>query len=165
GRGPTRVHRPQNWKEGKKMSRVVLLLNALILVVNFLVALSTSDLQLRVLDSSVSLPVPRMVRVVHSAGSQNAALAYFQIVQSLDRFASREQIDDFTTEQIEHYVSEVERGVEQNLNRSTTGPERRRDYEALAKGARSGLEQELGSHFRDSQLISRLATEIIRQAG
>ena len=150
------------------MNRVILVLNVTILVVNFALAFSATDSQLGILRSTSGIANRAAWRGTdpHRADS----LAYLRIVNSIEGIVPRDQ--PLTHEQLQavhqaldRYRRSIDAGVARVLYEEAGMDQIHRSLARLNKDAREEIEISLGAAFKDSALASRLATEIIRNAG
>jgi hypothetical protein len=148
------------------MHRTILLLNVIILVVNFVLALSATDSQIGLMRSTSGIAN----RVTWRGGGLHRAdsLAYLRIVQSLqgsapaDKPLSTEQLQA-VHDALDRYRRVIDGGVARILLGEDT-EHARRPFDVLGKQAREEVEYMLAATFQDSALVSRLTTEIIRHA-
>ena len=152
------------------MNRVVLLLNVIILVVNFLLSLSATDSQIGLMRTTAGLTTGGRVPLRRSFSTRDPSLAYLRVVQALDSFAPRETLERITIEKLQTiydavggYYQTVGTVVATALQGATDAEQLRRDYGSLGAQARAEVEQTLSSSFGDRAFVSRLATEIIKQ--
>jgi len=147
--------------------RTILLLNVIVLVVNFAVALSATDSQIGLMRSTSGIAD----RVTWRGGGPHRAdsLAYLRIVQSLQganpggQSLSTEQLQA-VHEALDRYRRVVDGGVARILIEEDDAPQAQRSFDVLGKQAREEVEYLLAATFNDSGLVSRLTTEIIRHA-
>jgi hypothetical protein len=152
------------------MNRVVLLLNVIILVVNFLLSLSATDSQIGLMRTTAGLTTGGKTALRRSYSTRDPSLAYLRVIQALDSFAPREALDRLTIERlqtiydaVDGYYRTVGTIVATSLQQATDADKLRREYASLGAQARAEVEQTLASSFGDRALVSRLATEIIKQ--
>ncbi|MHC4163703.1 MAG: hypothetical protein ACYSUM_16370 [Planctomycetota bacterium] len=149
------------------MHRTILLLNVIVLVVNFVLSLSATDSQIGLMRSTSGIAN----RVTWQGGGPHRAdsLAYLRIVQSLQGVGPAGQ--SLSTEQLEavhealdRYRRVIDGGVVRILLGEDDSEQARRPFDVLGKQAREEVEYLLAATFQDPALVSRLTTEIIRQA-
>ncbi len=150
------------------LNKTILILNTLILIVNFAIVFTSSDQQYKILNASMR--VPNLLYVDRGSTFQRTELAYYRIMQSLDRFGIN--VESLTPEQaraiyaaVDHYAIVVSDGVGRSLQRDLEPARRRDEFEALGHRSRVGVSQILAAEFDDQTLVGRLTTEIIKQAG
>ena len=149
------------------MHRTILLLNVIVLVVNFAVALSATDSQIGLMRSTSGIAN----RVTWQGGGPHRAdsLAYLRIVQSLqgatpaDQPLSTEQLQA-VHEALDRYRRVIDGGVGRILLGEHETEQARRPFDVLGKQAREEVEYMLAAALQDPALVSRLTTEIIRHA-
>ena len=153
------------------MNRMILLLNLVVLVVSFALALSSTNSQIGILRStSEAANAPRIPR--RGAGDRSdAAIRYLRVVQSLENVAPAEVLDALTVDQLLSiraamflYRNAVARGVLEGLGSDSGGRALLADYASIGKEARREIERELASHFDDTNVVWRLTAEIIRNS-
>jgi len=152
------------------MNRVILLLNVVVLVVTFVLALSATDSQIGLLRSASEAA---NLRVSHRASQGGSALPYLRVVQSLESITPPGSSQDvFEAEKLRAvydamrlYQDLIDRGVAGVLARSDRGQVLLSAYEELGRSARQELEMALSPHFDDATFVRRLATEIIKTCG
>ena len=151
------------------MNKTVLLLNVGVLVVNFFLALTTTNSQIGLLHSAVETSHGRPARQM-SAG-HDASVTFLKVVQSVASSGSRgPDVFNATNLRALHdivldYRTTIQRGVGDILAQSGDGSALRDAYDRLGRTAREDMELQLAAHFSDPGLVKRLATEIIRHAG
>ena len=147
------------------MNRVVLILNALILITSFVLALSATDSQIGLLRSASAAQggfVRRPARI-------DVGPAYLRVVQSLKNFMPPTMVASLTPEQLdtireavrEYYLAISAALVHANASKAT-GRELIRAYDDVGRKARGEVEEVVMQAFLDRAVVSRLATEIIR---
>jgi len=162
------------------MNRLILLLNVVVLVVNFLLALSTTDSQIGILQTTSAVATPR-VRGHQRVLAQDPSVAYLRTVQLLEDFAPAPVLDGLGEPQlaaileavrayyeavsayyeaVSAYYEAVSMGAASVEGRS--GRELLQAHEALGRGARAEVERKLAAGFRDPAVVHRLATEVVR---
>jgi len=147
------------------MNRIVLLLNGVILVVTFVVALSATDSQIGLLRSAAAAGGVARSR----ATRQNTSVAFLHVVQSLKNFMPPKAIASLTPEQLDT-IHEAVRGYYRAIRAAlvnangakATGRELLAVYEDVGRRARGEVEEVVMQAFLDRAVVSRLATEIIR---
>lgn len=150
------------------MHRTILLLNVIVLVVNFALALSATDSQIGLMRSTSGIAN----RVTWRGGGPQRAnsLAFLRIVQSLqgavpaDQPLSTEQLQA-VHEALDRYRQVIDGGLARILLAEGETEQARRPFDVLGKQAREEVEYLLTATFQDPALVSRLATEIIRHTG
>ena len=137
------------------MNRVTLLLNTVILVVTFLLALSATDTQIGLMQSSVA------THVVRPSTFQDRSVAFLKVVQSLD---PRDKLDRAKLEAVHAAVERYYQVVRYGVTRSRYEEEDDlvAAYADVGKQAREEVERALASGFRSDAAIRRVATQIIR---
>ena len=150
------------------LNKTILILNTLILIVNFAIVFTSSDQQYKILNASMR--VPNLLYVDRGNTFQRTELAYYRIMQSLDRFGTN--VESLTPAQaraiyaaVDHYAVVVSDGVGRSLQDGLDPTQRRDEFEALGHQSRVGVSQILHAEFDDQTLVGRLTTEIIKQAG
>lgn len=150
------------------MSRVVLVLNTCVLIVTLIVALSTSDVQGDVLQTAIRTAGVSLGR---RAAACDPGVGFLRVIQSLDRFLPRERLERIQPgqlraihEAISRYQTVVGEGTAAILGDDLTGPELRTAFQGLGMDARREVESVLATSFRDPEVVSRLATEVINSA-
>ena len=137
------------------MNRVILILNTVILVVTFLLALSATDTQIGLLQSSAA------THAVRPSTFQDRSVAFLKVVQSLD---PRDKLDRDKLEAVHDAVERYYQVVRAEVTRSRY--EQEGDlvaaYADVGKRAREEVERTLASAFRSDTAIRRVATQIIR---
>ena len=151
------------------MNRLTLVLNAAILVVTFVVALTAGDVQGELLSSAV--------RTAGRGGNaqrtdDGTAVAVLRILQSAENFypaTTKNQLGpdqlDAIREALTLYRSEIARGIDEMITHSGATADLRQVIAQLGRSVRADLESILSRQFSDASVVSRLATEVIRHAG
>ena len=152
------------------LNRVVLLLNVGVLVVNFFLALTATDSQIGVMQTTARLSGRR---VAWRRPPPDPSAAFLRVVQALDAAAPPDAlgVEQLRTVRLatDRYYLLVRNGVAEALAREDGqdgGGERvtaRQVLAGVARTARLELERELATSLRDPSLVSRAATAIIRQ--
>jgi hypothetical protein len=148
------------------MNRVILLLNVTVLVVNFMLALTATDSQIGLMQSTAAIAnYPRAPRRGMGEGADSSH-ACLRVVQSLESLAPQTPLttDKLQTiyDAVRSYRAVVGRGVARSLYESEDGSDLRGLYQSLGKAARQEIELVLGRSFSDGSLVQRLATEVIK---
>ncbi len=137
------------------MNRVILILNTVILVVMFLLALSSTDTQIGLMQSSA------MTHFTRPSAFQDRSMAFLKVVQSMD---PRDKLDrdklEAVYEAVERYYLVVRAGV--SRSRFEEEGDLVAAYADVGKQAREEVERALASGFRSDAAIRRVATQIIR---
>jgi hypothetical protein len=148
-----------------RLNRTILALNVGVLLVNFFLALKTTDVQIGLMDSAGK---GAGVRVVRGYGPSGVAMPYSRVLQALDGVAPGQGASLFTPEKLEaihdavvRYQGTIEAGVS-SLVYAEKGSDLRAAYADLDKDARAEVAIALGTRFSDAALVQRLATEVIR---
>lgn len=148
------------------MNRMVLLLNVVVLVVNFTLAMSATDSQIGVLRSTSRVAYGTAFSIQRS----ERAIPYLRVVQSLERIAPQDTLADLDAEglasiyeAVNSYEAVVRSGVVRALGETGDSQKLRRNYADLGREARAEVERTLSSVFRDAGFVSRLTAEIITQ--
>lgn len=148
------------------MNRIVLLLNVIVLVVTFLVAMAATDSQVGILRSTSAAMDGRRSVVL----SDPHATAFLRTVQALPNFLAKERLDGFNGERLDaihtaigRYFQVIDAGVTRSLQREgVAGEDLLRVYENMGRDARVEVEGALSPAFSDAATVQRLTTEIIR---
>lgn len=151
-------------KRASVLNRTVLLLNISVLVVNFIVALTASNSQMEVADGTMRMSArPGPVRYA----APDPAPAYLRVVQSLEGAAPPGTVGPDQLRcvyaAVQRYYAVVSQGVSAALWADASGDAARRAFTDLSRDARGEVERELGSSFHDGALVTRLATDILRE--
>ena len=149
------------------MSKVILILNALILVVSFVMAWASTNSQVSVLQATAR--VGHGDRMHASIGSNDPGVAYLRAVQSLEGRLPQATIDQLTVEQwrtihnaMAEYQETERRGLVKILNSETTAvPDAQR---RLSKSALEALQYSLREAIPDEQVVKRIATAVVAHA-
>ena len=148
------------------MNRIVLLLNVVVLLVNFAVCLTFSSTQIGILDTTLratSHGVPRASRV----GGHDLSTAYLRVVQSLESVVpgdeSKRTPDQYRAiyDAIALYYEVVRAGVANTLGSSEDPDAIREAHAEIGRVARFEVERELVGAFH-GPAVQRLTTQIIR---
>ena len=159
-----------NFEQGSPMqnpaNKAVLLLNALILIVTFVLALGTQSSQLDLLGASAAYAGDAGPRR-HGPDSP-APIAYVRLLQSLEQFAPREKIDTLNPHEmralydaLDHYAWKIGEGMRIILSQRLDGAQTRAEIEKLAMDARDGVHTTLSVVFRDAEFVSRVTAAIV----
>jgi len=147
------------------MNRVVLILNTCVLVVTLIVAMSTSEVQGDVLQTAIRTAGVSLGRRVAASDS---SVAFFRVVQSLERVMPRAKLDGIEPGQVRalhdavaRYVSVVGEGTAKILGEDLKGAEMLSAFEGLGKDARREVESVLEGAFREPDVVSRLTAEVL----
>ena len=147
------------------MNKTILVLNALILVVNSVVSLSSSDVHGQLLDSASRNSAVGDGRQVEPTGR-----ALSQVLTALQSLVPATQIDAMDREQlseietaIRHYRWMAESRSSEAIHAKDERPVRVR-LEESNKQAREELERMLGPSLKDDNLVRQVTTAIIRVA-
>jgi hypothetical protein len=147
---------------------MILLLNVIVLVVNFFLALTATDSQIGLVRSASEIAnYPRTSRR-EALAAPGASLAYLRVVQSLEGLPAS-KASPLTAEKlrtvydaVRTYQRAVSHGVSDSLYASSEGADLRGAHATLGKAARQEVEHVLSAGFSDGALVERLATEVIR---
>ena len=144
------------------MNRVILILNTVILVVTFLLALSATDSQIGLLRSASGMSM----RFSRPQAPTDNAIAYLRVIQSLDNIVPRStklSVDQLGAihDAVQRYKQVVDDGVVRSLGEAA-GEDPRRAYDRLGKEARDAVEHALANSFSDRSTLRRLTTEVIK---
>jgi len=145
------------------LNRVVLLLNALILVVNFLLTFTSTNRQGEMAAVASRSSGGRVVQ------GQNPSTDFLRLVGSLEGVLPPATIDSLTPEQLqavndalEHYRRVVDAGVTTVIY-SQAGPVPARQRLAeVNKDARDEVERTLRSAIKDDIIVGQLTTAVVR---
>jgi hypothetical protein len=147
------------------MNRLVLILNALILVVTFVVALSSQSSQLDILGSTANAAATPYARGPADVG---AAFACLRLLQSLDQFSPRDKIDAFTPEQVRallnaagHYAWLAGDFGREVRTANGDGAKPRAAVEEFGRASRAAVQQMLEREFRDPEFVGRVTAAIL----
>ncbi len=155
--------------EGRGLNRTILLLNVGVLVVNFILAFSTTNSQIGLLQSTAAVSNGRLPRQV--LAQTDASVTFLKVVQSVGSQGSQgTSVFNATNLRALHdavrgYRHTIEQGVTELLARTGDGQAIRDAYDQLGRAAREDLELQLSPHFPDPGIVRRLTTEIIRNSG
>ena len=151
------------------MNRAILLLNLTVLVVSFVLALSSSNSQIGILRSAEAAANPSWSPRRGPRDDSGAALGYLRVVQSLETIVPPQERERLSGSQMlairnamERYRAAVSTGVVDGLATESKGAELLATYAAIGKAARGEVENELATYFDDRNLVFRLTAEIIR---
>ncbi len=143
------------------MNKTVLLLNAVILVVNLIVAMASSDMQVRLLGTTA-----RMSGTRHTAFIDPSP-ASLRVIQSLNRYMPTDQLETLTprhfeaiADAVQAYYVETRTGM-MDLMVGSGGEGAVRQVEELGGQTRATISRRLGRAFRDHTVVERLTTEIL----
>jgi hypothetical protein len=147
------------------MNKIVLLLNALILVVNFVLAFTTTNMQATLSQATARFGGTRTVQ------QNEPAVAYAKLVSSLEGVLPRPQLEKLTATQakavydaMNHYEWVMQSGVNAILSRGAGDRPLVRQIQDLNQNARDEVEQQLRGTIRDDTTVRQLTTAIIRHA-
>ena len=150
------------------MNRVVLLLNLIVLVVTFALALTASNSQIGILETTNRAAAGFGRTRMSYTPSRDAPVAYLNVIQSLERALPADKANDLTVTQmrtiydaVEKYYSAVGDGV-WALLAVNDASKMTQASAAVGKAARVDVERVLMSAFPNSSDVTRLATEVIR---
>lgn len=148
------------------MNRIVLLLNVVVLLVNFAVCMTFSTSQIGILDTTLRATSHGGARGP-SAGGQDVSTAYLRVVQSMDSVMPGDRAKR-TPEQyravyeaVALYYEVVQAGVASTLGNSEEPDAVSDAYAEIGRAARFEVERALVGSFHGST-VQRLTTEIIR---
>ena len=146
------------------LNKMVLLLNAAVLLVTFFVAFASSDTQYRLLESSAGLSGVR-----YSPALGGIAGTFLRTVNSIQGTIPASQRDEMTAAQlgaiheaVAVYYATAQNGVWEIVQGPDVGVFFRVD--ALNRRAKANVEQELGREFRDAALVQRITSAILNSA-
>ena len=147
------------------MNKTILVLNALILVVNFVLALASTDLQGELLDTA-----SRSSAQVRTVTQVPTGRAFFRVMGSLETQVPAARLDKLTGDQIReieralrHYLWLSEDAAAESLQLSD-GRAARARLADLNKQAREEIERMLDPSLEDQNLVRQVTTAIIRVA-
>ena len=151
------------------LNKMILLLNAIILIVNFGVAFASSDSQIAMLESSSRVGV---IRSGNSYGSANSATTFLRVVHSLDRVLPADARKKLTAAElqaiydaVETYYTESRAGIVAVLVEDDNREgQALHDLQNLGINVRGKVEAELQQAFRDSNVVRQITTEILKSA-
>ncbi len=151
------------------LNKMILLLNAVILVVNFGVAFASSDSQIAMLQSTSRMGV---VRTGNSYGAAGSATTFLRVVHSLDRILPPEMRQKITASElnaiydaVHTYYAESRAGVASVLVEDDDREGAAlHDLQNLGINVRGKVEAELQQTFRDQGVVKQIATEIFKSA-
>ena len=149
------------------MNRVVLVLNVVVLLVNFFVSFTFSNAQIGILDTTIRASGNGRA-VGPMAGGRDISTAYLRVVQSMDSVApasaGRRTPEQYRAlyDAVSRYYDVVRSGVAQSLGESRDPKAIGEGYSEISRAARFEVEKALVGSFRDSATVTRVATEIIR---
>jgi len=149
------------------MSKVVLLLNVVVLLVTFAVAWGATDSQIGILDSTVRAGT----RVSSRHGPADSAVSYLRVIQSLENILPPDRAKTLDAshmrairDALESYSLAVGTGVSEALASEGDAESIRRALANLGREARLSVETSLERSLGDRQLASYVATAIITNA-
>jgi len=149
------------------MNQLTLALNAAILAVTFVVALTAGSVQGDMLVSSTR----GGGRVGARAVTEPSAATLLRVVQSMENFYPATVENTLNSTQlrtiqdaIDLYSSEIGAGIEGVLRESDDSRDVRAEIQQLGRTVRIDLESTLARAFGNPEVVRRLATEIIRHS-
>ncbi len=151
------------------LNKMILLLNAVILVVNFGVAFASSDSQIAMLKTTSRIG---MVRSSVSYGAAGSATTFLRVVHSLDRILPQSVRAKLTASELQSiydavhtYYAESRAGVANVLFEDDDREGAAlHDLQNLGINVRGKVEAELQQTFRDQAVVKQIATEIFKSA-
>lgn len=145
------------------LGRTLLLLNALILVTNFVLSLATTDVQGEMAMLASRSPATRVVQ------DRSSATDFLRLVGSLEGLLPQTALDSLTAEQlraVQDALDEYRRFVGANLSTvlysEPGGTPARQRLAEISKAARDEVEQTLRTAIRDDVVVGQLTTAVIR---
>lgn len=146
------------------LNRSVLICNLAVLACNAFVAFSATDSQAGLAESTMRLTAGGGIR---RFATPDPSPAYLRVVQGIEGAAppgalGREQLR-CVYDAVLLYYEVVSRGVPAALSTEGGAEATRQAFAELGRDARGEVERELGSTFRDAALVTRLATDILRE--
>lgn len=151
------------------MNRIVLVLNVVVLLVNFVLSLSATDSQIGILETTSRAAGYSAHR--SAALSSERSVAYLRVSEALESALPRGKAAELTSLQrrtlfdaVDAYYGAVNEGVTTILGSGAPPAELHKASLELSKGARTEVERVLLPAFPSNQ-VARLATEIIRSCG
>ena len=149
------------------MNQLTLALNAAILAVTFVVALTAGSVQGDMLVSSTR----GGGRAANAAVSGPSAATLLRVVQSMDAFYPATEQNPLSVAQlraiqdaIEMYSGEIDAGIDGLLRESDDSRDMRTAIQQLGRAVRLDVESALARAFESPEVVRRLATEIIRHS-
>mgnify|MGYP001819481010 CR=1 FL=1 len=148
------------------MNRIVLVLNVVVLLVNFVVCLTFSTSQIGILDTTLRASSYGSTRGP-SAGGRDVSTAYLRVVQSLDSIvpggAAKHTPEQYRAvyDAVALYYEVVQAGVANTLGGSKDPSAISEAYAEIGRAARFEVERALVGTFH-GPTVQRLTTEIIR---
>lgn len=145
------------------MSRMILLLNLVVLVVNFAVAWGATDSQIGILDSTSRSSVSALGR----RSTRDVSVSYLRVVQSLEGVLSTESGLDGSHmraiyESVESYYLTVKTGVGTVLAQGGDAAIVRRALANVSRDARAAVASDLRAFVKDQDLVERITTAVLR---
>ncbi len=148
------------------MNRLTLVLNAAILVVTFIVALTAGEVQGRLLTTASRTAG----RASAGRGARpDPSLGVMRVVQSMENFYPATSENTLTTAQlasiwdaIELYRASIRTGLGELIEDGDTSRDLRAAVAQLGQRTRIEVEAVLAQAFREPTTVRRMATEVIR---
>ena len=147
------------------LNKVILLLNAIVLVVTFVLVLAGQSQQAELATSMTG----GIGRGAVARGAPTNAPGSLRLLQSLEQFAPREKIDALSGAQVralfealDHHAWLLEEGMEDLRRRGEDGAQTRAAVEELGKVIRSPVQGILEKQFRDAGFVGRATAAIFR---
>ena len=138
------------------LNKMVLLLNAAVLLVNCFVAFASSETQTRLLETGARLSAVR-----YQPAQGGTAGTFLRTVNAIQGTIPAQARDDMTAAQfgaihdaVLAYYSTAQSGISEIVGSPYVGVVLR--VEALNRQAKANVEQELGREFRDAALVQRI---------
>jgi len=147
------------------MNKSILVLNTLILVVNFVVSFASSELQGKMLETTSRSANVGQPRILVPTGR-----ALSQVLTTLQSLVPATQIDALSSDEIRkiesairHYKWMAENSASEAIRNTDGRPVRERLAES-SKDARDEIERMLGATLNDHNMVRQVTTAIIRVA-
>jgi len=146
------------------LNKVILLLNAIVLVVTFVLVLAGQSQQAELATSMTG----GIGRGAVARGAPTNAPGSLRLLQSLEQFAPREKIDAMTGAQVralfeaqDHHAWLVEEGIGDLRRKGDDGAQTRAAVEELGKVIRSQVQGILERQFREAEFVDRVTAAIL----
>jgi len=146
------------------MQRVLLVINAAILLTNVFVTFSAADVQVAGLAAQARLGGSSPAR--RNAASDPAS-AFLRVMQSLERVLPREKLEQLTPKQVGSiYDAVAQHGVAASdgaarILGEASGSGLKSATDEAGKAVRAQVEAVLTESFRDPDVVSRLTAEVL----
>ncbi|MGQ0614694.1 MAG: hypothetical protein ACT4PV_13240 [Planctomycetaceae bacterium] len=144
------------------LNKVILLLNATVLLVTFVLVLSSQGRQADLALASAGAATRA------GTGPRPGAGAALRLLQSLEQYAPRERIDALSGAQVralfealDHHAWLLEEGMEDLRRRGEDGAKTRAAVEELGKRLRLQVQGVLERQFREAEFVNRVTAAIL----